>query len=92
MVVSGIDVTTAVTAVPMTAWPRRKRMRSARRSSADWYRSFGSLARQVRMTRSSSVGIVGTARRGGGTSSRTCLYATLTGESPPNGGAPVAIS
>ena len=78
-VVSGIVVTTAVTAVPTTAWPRRKRMRSARRSSADWYRSFGSLARHVRMTRSSSVGSVGTCWLGGITSSRTCLYATVTG-------------
>ena len=32
----GIVVTAAVIAVPTTAWPRRKRMRSARRSSADW--------------------------------------------------------
>ena len=35
-VASGIVVTAAVMAVPMTAWPRRNRMRSARSSSADW--------------------------------------------------------
>ena len=44
------------------------------------------------MTRSSSGGIDGTIWLGGTTSSRTCLYAVLTGESPANGGWPVAIS
>ena len=72
--------------------PRSKSTRSARISSADWYRISMSLASAASTIDSSCGGNVGHARPDGGGSSRTCLYATATGLSPVNGGTPVTIS
>ena len=75
-----------------TGRPSAKRRRSARSSSADRYRSSGSLAIAFMITASSAAGTAGLAARGRTGVSRTCLEATATGESPVKGGLPTAIS
>src|SRR5918997_2199754 len=72
--------------------PARTRLMSVAISSADWYRSAGSLASAFATTASTSVPIDGFTSLGGTGGSRTCWYATLTEESPRKGGRPSSSS
>ncbi len=72
--------------------PASTRIRSWRISPAVWYRLAGFLASALSVMESSSGGTVSRIDDGVGGSSRTCWYATDTGESPWNGGWPVSSS
>ena len=78
--------------VAWTVWPSRARSRSARISSASWYRLSGFFARAFMITASSPGATSRFSFEGGVGCSSTCLDATITGESPENGGRPVTIS
>ena len=79
-------------AVARTGWPSVNRRRSARRSSADWYRSAGAFSSACMVIRSSASGTAGLRSRSIGGALRTCIDATATGESPTNGVRPASIS
>ena len=74
------------TGVASTGIPRRTRSRSMRNSSADWYRFAGFLASARRITASRSGEMSPFSREGGTGCSSTCLDATVTADSPMNGG------
>src|SRR5918998_2403176 len=76
----------------VACWPDSTRVMSTFISRADWYRSAASLARAFRVTASMSGVITGSSWLGGTGASRTCWYATLTGDSPTNGGRPTSSS
>ena len=77
---------TTAAGAAITGRPRWKLRRSARRSSADWYRASTLLAIAARMIDSSTGGMSGTIVDGMRGTSRTCFIATATGLSPVNGG------
>ena len=75
-----------------TGWPSLKRMRSARSSSADWYRLEGDLSSASITIASRSFGTLAENCVMGGTALCTCWLETSTGVSPTNGGRPTNIS
>ena len=82
----------AMTGGAATVAPCRARLMSARISAADWYRLAGFLVSAFMTIASASPPMSGVNVDGGTGFSRTCWYATATGDSPWKGGRPVSSS